>query len=414
MTVKRPNGFLYFIVYAVFYPFLKIFFRLKVDRKNYDPPEGPFLVLSNHSSFMDFLLVMLAVYPRRLNAVAAQKFFFYRPLNKLLPVMGAIPKNLFDPDVRSIRRIKTVLRSGGRILLYPEGRCSTDGAYAGVHKATGKLIKNLAVPVVSCHIEGGYVCMPFWRKGMRLGTERVTIAGLFSAEETKAMTVDEINAAIDARLSGLDTPPPEKPFHTFRARRLAEGLHNILYYCPRCRSEFTLETEGNTIRCAACGNEAEMDRFSALKPLGDSDAPKSVHAWFREQTEHEMAALSSDMEPIRERVTVRVPAASEGAGMVVCGSGMLYLMPDGWRFEGELNGEYKELFFPIDTVPAMPFDPVDNFQIYANGSFFMFTPEDPIKSVKYSILGECAYRLFASRMQMTPGYDSGFTIQARF
>ena len=85
---------------------MKLLFRLKVDRKNYDPPKGPFVVVSNHVSFMDFLLVMLSLYPRRLNAVAAQKFYFYRPLDKLLPMMGCIPKNLFDPDVRSIIRIK--------------------------------------------------------------------------------------------------------------------------------------------------------------------------------------------------------------------------------------------------------------------------------------------------------------------
>ena len=92
LKIKRPNAVLYFLVYIFIYPFLKIGFRLKVDKSGYEPPKGPFVVVSNHASFMDFIVVMLSLYPRRMNAVAARKFFLYKPLDKLLPVMGAIPK----------------------------------------------------------------------------------------------------------------------------------------------------------------------------------------------------------------------------------------------------------------------------------------------------------------------------------
>ena len=415
MKVRRPNGGLYFGVYMLVYPFLKVCFQLKVNRKNYHPPKGPFLVVSNHSAFMDFLLVMLSIYPRRLNAVAAQKFFLYRPLNKLLPIMGCIPKNLFDPDIRSIMGIKTVLKRGGRVLLFPEGRCSTDGAYAGIHKSTGKLVKRLGVPVMSCHIEGGYTCMPFWRKGFRLGRERVTLANLFSADDLQSLSEDEINTAIDARLSGRDSAPPRKPYRTFRSKRLAEGLQNILYVCHKCKREFTHETYGNTIRCTACGATAYMDAYARLSHTADGSpreardkaprnaTPDTIHKWFKEQVVYEMGRLSEDMEPITERVTVRKPATETGGGMARCGSGIITLDPKGWHYDGELSGEQVSLFFPIDTVPAIPFDPADNFQIYSNGTFYMFTPEDARRVVKYSVLGECAYHRFAARNQMTPG-----------
>ena len=408
MKIKKPNGVLYFLVFILMYPVLKLLFRLKVDKSGYDPPKGPFIVVSNHCSFMDFIVVMLALYPRRMNAVAAQKFFYYRPLNKLLPAMGAIPKYLFDPDIRAIRGVMAVIKRGGRILLFPEGRCSTDGAYMGIHKSTGKMIKKLAVPVISCRIEGAYTCMPFWRKGVRLGRERVTIAGLLSAEEAGAFSADEINSAIDARLGGADTRAPAKPFQTLRARNLTQGLQNILYWCPKCGSEFTHETFGNTIRCTACGNSAELDREAKFTPSEGSVAPESVHAWFRDQNRHEMRLMKEDMPPISAHVSVRMPSDVEGRGMTHRGNGVLSLSPEGWRYKGELSGEQTELFFPIDTVPALPIDPEDDFQIYAHGVFYMFTPDDPRTCVKYSSLGECAYWRFASGVQMTASYDSGF------
>ena len=411
LTIKRPNGVLYFLVYILLYPLLKLLFRLEVDRKDYDPPDGPFLVVSNHVSFMDFLLVMLTFYPRRLNAVAAQKFYFYRPLNKLLPIMGCIPKNLFDPDVRSIIGIKTVLKRGGRILLFPEGRCTTGGAYMGVHKSTGKLIKKLGVPVVSCHIEGAYTCMPFWRKGVRLGRERVTLADLFSVEDTKALSIDELNATIDSRLGGFDTKAPDKPLRTFRRRRLAEGLHNLLYWCPQCGRELTLRTEKCTIRCTACGNAATMDRAAKLIPEVDSVAPETVQLWYREQSRYEIGLLSESMEPISINVLIRMPylKQGDGRGLLPCGAGTLSLDPDGWHYSGDLSGEPVDLFFPIDSVPALPFDPGDNFQIYAYGKFYAFTPDDKRLCAKFATIGECAYWRFASRVLMTPGRDGGFS-----
>ena len=402
MKVKKPNSVIYFVVYVLFFPVMKLLFRLEVDRRGYDPPEGAFIAVSNHSSFVDFLIVMLSLYPHKVNAVAAQKFFLYKPLHKLLPFMGCIPKNLFDPDVRSIIGIKNVLKNGGQILLFPEGRCASDGAYAGMHKSTGKLIKKLGVPVVSCSVDGAYTCMPFWRGGLRTGRVRIILANLFSSEDLQSLSVDEINSAVDRRLNRDEDPVPRKPFRTTHARRLAEGLQYILYWCPKCGKEFTTETEGCVIRCIACGNAALLDRSAVLNPIAESIMPRSVHEWYKEQARYEAQKLHVEMEPVRLRVNVRLPSDVSGGGMVESGSGMLSLSPDGWRYEGELKEEQVSLFFPIDTVPAIPFGPNDNFQIYAHGTFYMLSPEDKRDCVKYSVIGECAYWKFAKNVQMTP------------
>jgi len=408
MKIKRPNAVLYCVAFILVYPLLKLLFRLDDDRKNLDLPKGPFLVLANHSTMIDFLLVMLPFFPRRLNTVTAHKFFLNRPLATLLPMMGCIPKNQFDPDIRSIKGIKSVLKRGDSILLFPEGRCSNDGAFTGINKSTGKLIKHLAVPVMSCYIEGAYTCVPHWRKGFRSGRVRVSITELFSAEETAALSTDEINDAICKRLSGADSAPPNKPMQTFRARGLAKGLHKILYWCPKCGSELTLDSAGNSIFCTVCGNAAEMDKVARLKPSPGSVAPDSVRGWYSEQTRYETSRLNEGMEPVCERVTVRVPAGALGKGVKLGGAGMLRMDPKGWHYEGELSGEQVSLFFPVESVPVMSFEYGDSFQLYANGKCYMFRPEDARKCTKYSLLGECAHRRFSTRIQLTPGQNEGF------
>ena len=409
MRAKRPNAALYFIAYALVYPVLKVCFRLKVDRKDLDLPKGPHIILSNHLTMYDFLLVMLPLYPHRLNAVTAQKFFLYRPLHKLLPIVGCIPKNMFDADIRSVISMKSVLKDGNGVLLFPEGRCSSNHEYMGMHKATGKLIKKLGAPVISCYMEGAATCMAHWRKGVRYGRIQVTYKNLFSTDDIASMSVEEINSAIDARLSGAEgAPPPDKPFRTFGARRLAEGLHQVLYYCPKCGQDFTMTTKGNMIRCSQCGNAAIMDCEAGLTPTDGSIAHEEISLWYRDQVRHEMSSLSEDMEPIIEKVKVRTPSPKPGDGMIESGYGTMRLDPRGWHFDGVLSGKDVSLFFPVETVPVISYDHSDNFQIYSGGSYFQFVPEDPRKSIKYFILAECMHWKFSSRIVMTPGVNSGF------
>jgi len=231
---------------------------------------------------------------------------------------------------------------------------------------------------------------------------------MFTQEDLQTASINDINNAIDKKLGGVDAPPPKKPFRTYRARRLAEGLQNIIYWCPKCNQEFTMETKGCMIRCTTCDNTAELDREMKLKPTSGSVAYDTIHDWYREQARYEAGQLNEDMEPINVKVSVRLPSEKPGGGMQTFGAGVVRLDPKGWHFDGEIKGEQVSLFFPIDTVPALPIDPDDVFQIYANGTFYMFSPEDTRKCIKYSVIGECAYWRFASRVQMTPRKDSGF------
>jgi len=114
------------------------------------------------------------------------------------------------------------------------------------------------------------------------------------------------------------------------------------------------------------------------------------------------------MEPVSVTVTVRRPLVV-GNGITPCGQGTLRLTPAGWYYDGALSGENVNLFFPINTVPAIPFDPGDNFQIYSAGSFYAFSPEDGRLCAKFATIGECAYWRFTPRVQMTPSRDGGFT-----
>ncbi|MCL1950510.1 MAG: 1-acyl-sn-glycerol-3-phosphate acyltransferase [Turicibacter sp.] len=406
-TYPRPNAIIYFLIYVLIYPFLKLCFGLRVDKSQFKLPKGPCIVLCNHTSFMDFALAMLPLYPRRLNAVAAQKFFYYKPLNWFLPLMGCIPKNLFDSDLRSIMSMMNVVKDGGSLLLFPEGRCSVDGKFMGMHKAAGKLAKRLEVPVVACYIEGAYECMPFWRPGLRFGRLKVTLTNLFDGPALKALPVDDINERIQSALTGKNAPPLINK-GTFFANNLAVGLENLLYLCPKCHQEYTLQSTGNVISCKNCGKLGLVRNDLSLEPIGNSQIPPTIQKWYHLCIAHEMGRLSKGMPPITVGVNLRMHQ-KPGEGLEPCGTGILALGETGWDFTGEINGQPAQIHYPLKTVAAIPFDPNDNFQIYSGGNLYAFTPTtNPQACSQYATLGECAYWKFSPKLMMTSGDGGGF------
>ena len=69
---------------------------------------------------------------------------------------------------------------------------------------------------------------------------------------------EEINNLINENIAYNEFDYIKEKGLKFKQKNKAEGLENVLYYCPKCHKEFTLSTSGNTIKCDHCGFELEI------------------------------------------------------------------------------------------------------------------------------------------------------------
>lgn len=154
--VPRPNAFLYYTVGF----FAGLYYRwvhgLRVDRSAIRGIKPPFLVIAGHTSWLDFMTVTIALYPRRMNYLAAYNFYRYRTLKFFLGLMGVIPKYQFTSDTRAIIKAKNVISRNGILAILPHGCLSNDGRPGGfAASSTAKLIKMFKIPVIAVQINGG-------------------------------------------------------------------------------------------------------------------------------------------------------------------------------------------------------------------------------------------------------------------
>jgi long-chain acyl-CoA synthetase len=138
-------------------------FQLRVRGLEKLPLHGPYIICSNHQSFLD-PVVLGAVLPwpvfRDTFSVGTSEIFgsgFMRRLARWLRVI------VVDPDANLIPAMRAGafgLRRGRVLMLYPEGERSIDGTPRTFKKGASILSIHLQVPIVPVAIEGFYDAWP--------------------------------------------------------------------------------------------------------------------------------------------------------------------------------------------------------------------------------------------------------------
>ena len=101
-------------------------FRLRCYGRQNVPRDGGVLVLSNHQSNLDPVLVGIAV-PRRLNYLARETLFGFAPFRWLIRSLDAIPIDREGLGLSGLKECLRRLKRGEMVLLFPEGTRTSDG-----------------------------------------------------------------------------------------------------------------------------------------------------------------------------------------------------------------------------------------------------------------------------------------------
>lgn len=246
--------------------------------------EGPFLLLSNHVTAVDPLLVCLSVQPQMY--IVASEHLMQKGLgSKLLRFFfDPIVRRKGDTAVTTVKQMLRTFKAGHNVCVFPEGTCSYDGTNAPFLPTIGKLAKTAKASLVTYRLEGGYFMMPRWGRGIRRGDTYGHVVHIYAPDELKGMTDDEINAHIEADLDeNAYARMDERPV-AYRSRCRAEYLESAFFLCPQCLRVGTLRSEGDTIHCS-CGMCATLDAHYALHGMPFASLPEwdaFQQAWLKE------------------------------------------------------------------------------------------------------------------------------------
>jgi 1-acyl-sn-glycerol-3-phosphate acyltransferase len=149
---------------------VRVLYRLRVRGvEDHVPDEGPALIVCNHVSYMD-ALILAACIPRPVRFVMYYKIFNIPVMRwifrnaKAIPIAGARE----DPAMmqRAFDAIDAALAEGELVGIFPEGALTKDGEIAAFKSGVERILERRPVPVVPMALRGMWSSM--WsRRGVR-------------------------------------------------------------------------------------------------------------------------------------------------------------------------------------------------------------------------------------------------------
>ena len=146
----------YISIYFILYPYFKIFYKAKIEGRENIPQNESFIVAANHLSYLDPVIVSLAV--KRPIAYMAKKELFEIPiLKETIDFYGAFAVNREKVEVSTIKTAKAVISTKKWIMaMFPQGGRENPGkitkitpGFAYIAKMTNAKI--LPVSIVGSH-----------------------------------------------------------------------------------------------------------------------------------------------------------------------------------------------------------------------------------------------------------------------
>ena len=264
-------------------PWLRHKFNFKYEE--YTPEDDtPVLVMANHDTDWDPLLLACA-FPNQMYFVASEHIFRWGFLSKLIvfflgPISRLKGTTASDTVMTILRRIK----KGANVAMFANGSRSFNGISEDILPSTGKLARVSGATLVTYRIDGGYFTQPRWNSsGLRRGRLSGRIMNVYTPQQLKKMSVNEINEAINRDLYVDAYAVQRRRMVPFKGKALAEGLERVLCLCPKCGKLGRMSTKDDTIRCEECGYEVKYDEYGFLK--GHDAVYDSITEWDNAQTE---------------------------------------------------------------------------------------------------------------------------------
>ncbi|MCI0332946.1 MAG: 1-acyl-sn-glycerol-3-phosphate acyltransferase [Planctomycetes bacterium] len=147
----------YSILYGPCFAISQVWFRYRFAGKSHVPTTGPVLIVSNHQSNLDPVLIGLAC-PRQLKYFARIGLFFW-PFSWWIRALGAVPIDR-ESAIGGIKTTLKLLKQGEAVVVFPEGSRTPDGKLHEMLSGFCVLARRSGATIVPTSIDGAFAALP--------------------------------------------------------------------------------------------------------------------------------------------------------------------------------------------------------------------------------------------------------------
>ena len=201
---------------AVAHQILNPLWTFRTSGTNITDPRRPYVVVANHQSFVDILLI--SHLPWEMKWLSKKAFFGYPLVGWMMRMAGDIPLVRGDrhSGLTAMNDMRDRLDKKVSVMIFPEGTRSLDGELQEFRDGAFRLAIEAGVPVLPLAVNGAYTALVKgdWRLGVSKAEVRVldpiSTEGMTKKDtlKLKARARDAIAAALAEMREEMHVPPP--------------------------------------------------------------------------------------------------------------------------------------------------------------------------------------------------------------
>ncbi len=145
-----------FLVRLVVVLITRVIYRIKVEGEENIPTEGPALIVSNHVSWAD-AVVLSATQQRRIRFVMDRGIYQTPVLHWLFKLQQIIPISATDPPkkiVAALQEARKAMDDGYLVCIFAEGMLTRTGMLGKFHAGFEKIVKGTDYPIIPTYLGG--------------------------------------------------------------------------------------------------------------------------------------------------------------------------------------------------------------------------------------------------------------------
>lgn len=143
------------IVYWLAYIICVPIYRMRVvGRENI--PSGACIICANHTALIDAVLLVLALGRKGDYGIMAKAELFKNKIfGAFFDMLNAFPVRRGKRDIGAVKKSLAVLKSGKKLMIFPEGTRVADNEASDAKSGVGMLAVKTAVPIIPVYITAG-------------------------------------------------------------------------------------------------------------------------------------------------------------------------------------------------------------------------------------------------------------------
>lgn len=179
-----------------------LYFRLRAFGTHNVPECGGGILVANHQSYMDPVIVTVPL-ARECDFMARDTLFRNKAFAKLITSLNAFPVRRGEADIGAIKESLRRLKRGRLIVMFPEGTRTEDGRIGTILPGLDALARKTNVPIIPVLIDGLFQVWPRTNPLPRPGNVIIEYDKSITPAEYAHMDAQELTALIGRRLQAM-------------------------------------------------------------------------------------------------------------------------------------------------------------------------------------------------------------------